>query len=220
LEVAVLFSSGLDSAVLASAEARASIVHPIYISCGLAWEEEELRAADRLLAAPAYRGVQPIARLAFTVSDLYPPHHWALRGVPPAFDTPDEDVYLTGRNVILLSKAAIHCVQRGIARVAIGTLAGNPFPDATTDFFNAMANAVSLGLAHNIAIEAPFMHMHKGDVIRLGQQLGVPLEQTLSCMNPRDGMHCGECSKCRERHDAFREAAVPDLTQYAQPPRR
>ncbi|HZM95970.1 MAG TPA: 7-cyano-7-deazaguanine synthase [Vicinamibacterales bacterium] len=220
MEVAVLFSSGLDSAVLASAEARASIVHPIYISCGLAWEEEELRAADRLLAAPAYRGVQPIARLAFTVSDLYPPHHWALRGVPPAFDTPDEDVYLTGRNVILLSKAAIHCVQRGIARVAIGTLAGNPFPDATTDFFNAMANAVSLGLAHNIAIEAPFMHMHKGDVIRLGQQLGVPLEQTLSCMNPRDGMHCGECSKCRERHDAFREAAVPDLTQYAQPPRR
>jgi len=220
LEVAVLFSSGLDSAVLASAEARASIVHPIYISCGLAWEEEELRAADRLLAAPAYRGVQPIARLAFTVSDLYPPHHWALRGVPPAFDTPDEDVYLTGRNVILLSKAAIHCVQRGIARVAIGTLAGNPFPDATTDFFNAMANAVSLGLAHDIAIEAPFMHMHKADVIRLGQQLGVPLEQTLSCMNPRDGMHCGECSKCRERHDAFREAAVPDLTQYAQPPRR
>ena len=220
MEVAVLFSSGLDSAVLASAEARASIVHPIYISCGLAWEEEELRAADRLLAAPAYRGVQPIARLAFTVSDLYPPHHWALRGVPPAFDTPDEDVYLTGRNVILLSKAAIHCVQRGIARVAIGTLAGNPFPDATTDFFNAMAKAVSLGLAHDIAIEAPFMHMHKGDVIRLGQQLGVPLEQTLSCMNPSDGMHCGECSKCRERHDAFREAAVPDLTHYAQPPQR
>ena len=220
MEVAVLFSSGLDSAVLASAEARASIVHPIYISCGLAWEEEELRAADRLLAAPAYRGVKPIARLAFTVSDLYPPHHWALRGVPPAFDTPDEDVYLTGRNVILLSKAAIHCVQRGIARVAIGTLAGNPFPDATTDFFNAMAKAASLGLAHDIAIEAPFMHMHKGDVIRLGQQLGVPLDQTLSCMNPRDGMHCGECSKCRERHDAFREAAVPDLTHYARPPQR
>jgi 7-cyano-7-deazaguanine synthase len=220
LEVAVLFSSGLDSAVLASAEARASTVHPIYVSCGLAWEEEELKAADRLLAAPAYRGVQPIARLAFTVSDLYPHHHWALRGVPPAFDTPDEDVYLTGRNVILLSKAAIHCVQRGIARVAIGTLAGNPFPDATTDFFNAMAKAVSLGLAHNIAIEAPFMQMHKGDVIRLGQQLGVPLEQTLSCMNPRDGLHCGECSKCRERHDAFRDAAVPDLTLYAQPPRR
>jgi 7-cyano-7-deazaguanine synthase len=220
MDVAVLFSSGLVSAVLASAEARASTVHPIYISCGLAWEEEELKAADRLLVAPAYRGVQPIARLAFTVSDLYPPHHWALRGVPPGFDTPDEDVYLTGRNVILLSKAAIHCAQRGIARVAIGTLAGNPFPDATTNFLTAMAKAVSLGLAHNIAIEAPFMQMHKGDVIRLGQQLGVPLDQTLSCMNPREGLHCGECSKCRERRDAFREAGIKDPTRYQRVPLR
>ncbi len=40
-----------------------------------------------------------------------PPTHWALRGEPPAFDTPDEDVYLTGRNVVLLSKAAIYCAQ-------------------------------------------------------------------------------------------------------------
>jgi 7-cyano-7-deazaguanine synthase len=220
LGVAVLFSAGLDSAVLAAAEARTSVVHPIYVSCGLAWEQEELDAAERLLIAPPYRSVQPVARLAFTVADLYPASHWALRGTPPAFDTPDEDVYLPGRNLVLLSKAAIHCAQRGIARIAIGTLAGNPFPDATTDFNNTFANAVSLVHAHKVAIDAPFTHMHKSDVIRLGNQLGVPLEQTLSCMNPRDGLHCGECSKCRERRDAFREVGVPDLTRYAHQPRR
>src|SRR5262245_49648324 len=103
LEVAVLFSSGLDSAVLAAAEARVSTVHPIYVSCGLAWEREELAAADRLFVTPAYRCVQPIVRLAFTVADLYSPNHWAIRGTPPGFDTPDEDVYLTGRNLVLLS---------------------------------------------------------------------------------------------------------------------
>jgi 7-cyano-7-deazaguanine synthase len=220
LEVAVLFSAGLDSAVLAAAEARASAVHPIYISCGLAWEQEERDATERLLASPAYRGLRPVARLTFTVSDLYPPSHWALRGTPPAFDTPDEDVYLTGRNVVLLSKAAIHCAQHGITRIAIGTLAGNPFPDATSDFFRTFANGLSLGLAHDIAIDAPFMDMHKSDVVRLGHQLGVPLELTLSCMNPRDGLHCGECSKCRERRDAFREAGVDDRTTYAVRPAR
>jgi 7-cyano-7-deazaguanine synthase len=220
LRVAVLFSAGLDSAVLAAAEARTSVVHPIYVSCGLAWEQQELEATERLLTATPYRGLQPVARLAFTVADLYPANHWALRGTPPAFDTPDEDVYLTGRNIVLLSKAAIYCAQRGITRIAIGTLAGNPFPDATTDFFSTFANAVSLGLAHKVAIDAPFMHMHKSDVIGLGHQLGVPFELTLSCMNPRDGLHCGECSKCRERRDAFRQAGIEDQSSYRQIPLR
>jgi 7-cyano-7-deazaguanine synthase len=220
LEVAVLFSAGLDSAVLAASEARASKVHPIYVSCGLAWEAEELKVADRLLATPAYRGVQPIARLTFTVADLYPAHHWALTGRPPGFDTPDEDVYLTGRNLVLLTKAGVHCAQRRISRIAIGTLAGNPFPDATPDFFNTLAKALSLGLAHEIAVAAPFEQVHKSDVIRLGRELGVPLELTLSCMNPRAGLHCGECSKCRERRDAFREAGFEDPTRYRQVPIR
>ena len=218
--VGVLLSAGLDSAVLVAAEQRTSTVYPIYICCGLAWEPEELASIDRLLAAPLFRDTHPVARLTFTVADLYPPHHWALRGTPPAFDTPDEDVYLTGRNVVLLSKAAIHCAQQGITRIAIGTLAGNPFPDATSDFFTAFATAVSLGLAHKVAIDAPFISMHKSDVIRLGHQLGVPLELTLSCMNPRDGLHCGECSKCRERRDAFREVTNEDRTRYAMRPAR
>jgi 7-cyano-7-deazaguanine synthase len=62
--------------------------------------------------------------------------------------------------------------------------------------------------------------MHKADVVRLGIELGVPLELTLSCMNPRDGMHCGQCSKCRERRDAFNEVGVADPTKYATPPIR
>jgi 7-cyano-7-deazaguanine synthase len=216
----VLFSAGLDSAVLAAAEARASTVHPIYVSCGLAWEREELVAVAQLLTTPAFRGVRRVAQLTFTVADLYPPSHWALRGTPPAFDTPDEDVYLTGRNLILASKAAVYCAQHRLSRIAFGTLAGNPFPDATPDFFSALSRASSLGLAHEIAIDAPFLHMHKSDVVRLGRELGVPLELTLSCMNPRDGLHCGDCSKCRERRDAFREAGIEDPTRYRQTPVR
>ena len=62
--------------------------------------------------------------------------------------------------------------------------------------------------------------MEKSDVIRLGVELGVPLELTLSCMNPRNGLHCGQCSKCRERRDAFNDAGVADPTAYATPPLR
>ena len=206
--------------MLAAAEARTSQVHPIYVSAGLAWEREELEAVDRLLATSVYGDLKAVARLTFTVEDLYPSTHWALRGTPPAFDTPDEDVYLTGRNIILLSKAAIYCAQQKISRIALGPLAGNPFPDATGEFFRAMARAMSLGLAIDLTIDAPFVTMDKRDVIRLGVELGVPLELTLSCMNPGGGRHCGQCSKCRERRDAFREVGVTDPTLYASPPLR
>jgi 7-cyano-7-deazaguanine synthase len=188
---------------------------------GLAWEAAELAALRRLLAAPPLAGrLAPLAALTFTVRDLYPATHWALRGEPPAFDTPDEDVYLTGRNVALLSKAGIYCAQHRIARVALGPLAGNPFPDATPQFFAAMGEALSLGLAHRLEIAAPLASLHKSDVIRLGVELGVPMELTLSCMNPPQERHCGRCSKCRERRDAFNEAGVPDPTAYAVTPVR
>jgi 7-cyano-7-deazaguanine synthase len=220
-QTGVLLSAGLDSAVLAAVEARTAVVHPIYVSAGLAWEADELRALDRLLSAPPLAGnAAPLARLTFTVRDLYPATHWALRGEPPGFDTPDEHVYLAGRNVVLLSKAAIYCAQHRISRIALGPLAGNPFPDATREFFDAMARALSIGLAQPIEVHTPFATMHKADVVKLGLSLGMPLELTLSCMNPRGGLHCGQCSKCRERRDAFDAAGISDPTTYASPPPR
>ena len=48
----VLLSAGLDSAVLAAAEARTGRVQPIYVSAGLAWEAREIAALERLLRAP------------------------------------------------------------------------------------------------------------------------------------------------------------------------
>jgi 7-cyano-7-deazaguanine synthase len=221
MTTAVLLSAGLDSAVLAAAEARTARVRPIYVSAGLAWETEELAALERLLVKPPFAGrLDPLVQLTFPVRDLYPATHWALRGEPPAFDTPDEDVYLTGRNVILLSKAGVYCAQHDIARIVIGPLAGNPFPDATTAFFETMGRALSLGLAHRLSIAAPFMTMDKSDVVRLGAALQVPLALTLSCMNPQQGQHCGRCSKCRERRDAFAGAGVEDPTGYAAAPLR
>jgi len=216
--VAVLFSSGLDSAVLVAHAARenpAARVQPVYVSAGLAWEHEERAMADRLLGSGALAArVLPLVALTVDMRDVYPPTHWAIRGEPPAYDTPDEDVYIEGRNIVLLSKTSVFMARAGIPLVMIGPLSGNPFPDATPDFFDTMARALSIGLAAPIAIAAPFAAMDKADVIRLGRTLGVPLELTLSCMQPRQGLHCGRCSKCRERIDAFREAGGEDPTRY------
>src|SRR5688572_28573453 len=139
---AVLLSAGLDSAVLAAAEARHGAVHPVYVSVGLAWEANELAMLAALLATPPYASLAQLARLSFPAADVYSPTHWAIVGTPPGFDTPDEDVYLTGRIVMLLSKAGIHCAQKQIGRIAIGPLAGNPFTDATPEFFPSMSHTL------------------------------------------------------------------------------
>jgi 7-cyano-7-deazaguanine synthase len=216
---AVLCSGGLDSVVLAAHEARTGPVHLIYVAAGLAWEPVEERVLARLAAARAFGGrPTPIVRLAVDMHDVYPASHWAIRGDSPGYHTPDEDVYIDGRNVVLLSKAAVWCARHGVTRLAIGPLAGNPFPDATPQFFAAMAHALSLGLARPLEIVAPFAALHKADVVRLGVSLGVPLELTLSCMSPAGEGHCGRCSKCRERQQAFAAAGVKDPTVYAAPP--
>lgn len=214
---AVLFSSGLDSAVLLAHAAREARAVPLYVSVGLAWEADEIAIAARLLATPPYRNAAPLVTLRFDMRDVYPASHWAVRGKAPAYDTPDSDVYLEGRNLVLLTKAAVFMAREKLTRVLLGPLAGNPFPDATPEFFGALQRALSLGLDHSIAIEAPFASMHKAQVVTLGAQLGVPMELTLSCMQPVAGRHCGRCSKCRERRDGFKEAGLRDPTEYETP---
>lgn len=219
---AVLFSGGLDSAVLVALERRShDPLWPIHVRAGLAWEDAEARAIARLMAVPPLTGrVRPVTTLQLDMRDVYPPTHWAVVGKPPAYDTPDEDVYLEGRNLVLSSKAAVLCARLHVERLALGPLAGNPFPDATPEFIAALSRALSLGLGRDLHVVTPLVTMHKEDVIKLGLELGVPLELTLSCMNPVGDRHCGQCSKCRERHDAFLAAGIEDPTEYVRLSRR
>jgi 7-cyano-7-deazaguanine synthase len=217
----VLCSAGLDSAVLVALEAREWLVQPVYVSVGLAWEAAERALLDRLAealnGAAARRGrIAPPVKLEVGMLDVYPSAHWAVRGTPPAYDSPDEEVYLEGRNVVLLAKAAVFAARERISRIALGPLAANPFPDATPEFFQTMARALSLGLGRSLDIVTPLAHLHKADVIKLGVELDVPFQLTMSCMNPVDGRHCGRCSKCRERHYGFRDAGIEDGTEYAE----
>jgi 7-cyano-7-deazaguanine synthase len=224
MPTAVLLSGGLDSAVLLADEAQRDEVQPVYISVGLAWEAAEREAVGLFLrdGLPDRSKVRPLVALSVDMTDVYPAAHWAVQGQPPAYHTPDEDVYLPGRNIVLLGKAGVFCAAAGIGRLVIGTLDHNPFPDATPSFRAAMATALSLGLGHQVEIAAPYARTAKAGVIARGRDLGVRLELTLSCMNPlaNEGQfprHCGTCSKCRERHDAFLEAGVADRTDYADP---
>src|SRR4029453_6391077 len=179
---AVLLSGGLDSAGLLADEGVGGPVQPIYVSVGLAWEPAELQTVRLFLDWLARRAEQigarlsvlPLIALNVDMRDVYAATHWAVKGEPPAYNTPDEDVYLPGRNIVLLGKAAVYCAVAGLDRIVLGTLAVNPFPDATPEFRDTLSRALSLGLAHKLQIEAPYAGTNKAEVIRRGAALGVP----------------------------------------------
>ena len=216
--LAVLVSGGLDSAVLLAEAARAyPAVYPLYVRSGLRWEGVERTHLDRFLAAIRTPTLRPLHVLELPVADLYG-RHWSVtgEGVPGA-DTPDEAVYLPGRNVLLLSKALIWCHLHGVPELATAPLGSNPFPDATPAFYAEFAAVVGRAVgdapAHAVRVIRPYAALHKADVLRRGR--GLPLGDTFSCLHPVGGLHCGRCNKCAERQQGFRDAGMDDPTQYA-----
>ena len=212
--VCALVSGGLDSCVLVAELAkRYRHVHPLYIRQGLAWERAELRAIRQFLLevgarhAVPQRTIRPLVVLDLPSSDLYG-QHWSVTGrrVPGA-KTRDEAVYLPGRNLMLLSKAAVFCELNKIPVIAVGSLGHNPFPDATPKFFRDFARV------SGVRVIAPFRRLTKVQVVRRGR--GWPLYLSFSCLAPQRGRHCGRCNKCAERRRAFRDAGVADKTVYA-----
>lgn len=211
--VGVLASGGLDSCVLAADLVRQGYrVQPFYVRCGLLWEREELAALHAFLKAVAATTLDELVVFDLPLDDLYG-HHWSIdgRNVPDA-DSADEAVYLPGRNALLAIKPLLWCGMHEIRHLALATLAGNPFPDATDQFFRDFAAALHEATASQVSILHPFAAMKKEDVVQLGQ--GLPLELSFSCIAPTDGRHCGHCNKCAERRRAFHLLALNDPTKY------
>lgn len=195
--VCVLIGGGLDSAAaVARALERGDEVHPLYVRCGFVWERAELRWVARQMKALKSPRLKPL--FVMGARDLCRwPGHWSRGGA----GAPDEDsawdaVYLPGRNFLLFACAASYCRRTGVRRVAIGTLRGNPFPDATPLFRRRTAALVRDSYGVTLSFEAPFSRWSKARVARRWPRLA---ELAFSCISPRGLSPCGKCTKCAER---------------------
>ena len=211
-KVAVLSSGGLDSAILLADLARNSQVFPIYVEAGLVWERNEKESLEKFLDALANPAIEPVAYLSVPVAPILD-SHWSVTGTAvPGASAPDSEMFIPGRNILLIALAAVWCSTHDVGRIAIGSLGGNPFPDATPEFFESFGKVLSAGLGHTVTVEAPFRGRNKAELIQSHGEL--PLELSLTCANPSNHSHCGDCNKCTERREAFQEAGVVDRTKY------
>lgn len=212
--IGLLISGGLDSCILLGhLLAQRQRVRPFYVRSGLCWEAAELECLKRFLEAVDCERLEELVVLELPLGDLYT-GHWSISGKGvPAAATPDEAVYLPGRNALLVVKALLWCHLHGIHQLALAPLQSNPFPDAGEEFFSSFSQAMNTAAQGQVEIVRPFGNLDKRKVMRLGSEL--PLELTFSCIAPQGRIHCGQCNKCGERQTAFLQAGMEDNTPYA-----
>jgi len=119
------------------------------------------------------------------------------------------------RNMILLSLAAGHAISLQFDTVAYAAHAGDHtiYPDCRPEFATAMDEALKLCDWNTISLYRPFVQLSKQDLVRKGNELGVPFEKTWSCYAGND-KHCGKCGTCVERKEAFELVGLLDPTEY------
>jgi len=182
------------------------------------------RGARDGLAVPVPRADSRHVRpLVWTVDmhDVYAATHWAGARSPPAYHTPTRTYIFQGATSSSSAKAGVYLRDGETGRLVLGTLAHNPFPDATPEFRTAMGSRAHARPCAPARDRCAVCRVEQGGRVARGATLPIPFELTLSCMNPlvtrgsslvarnaaenranerratRVAAHCGLCSKCR-----------------------
>ncbi|MHC1579741.1 MAG: 7-cyano-7-deazaguanine synthase, partial [Candidatus Alkanophagales archaeon] len=90
------------------------------------------------------------------------------------------------------------------------------YPDNSEDFverFNATLEFAVASFSKPPVVITPLVRLLKPQIVRLGVEVGAPLELTWSCYLGGE-RHCGVCEACVRRKNAFRAAGVEDPTDY------
>lgn len=127
------------------------------------------------------------------------------------------------RNALMLDVAVAVAVAKGARFVGTAVHAGDHavYPDCRPEFIQSFERTALLAnegfIADHFHIAAPFIDQTKADIARMGNSLGVDWTRTWSCYKGGE-VHCGSCSTCFERREAFQLAGVTDPTEYLATP--
>ena len=119
------------------------------------------------------------------------------------------------RNGIMLSIAIGIAESNQLKKVLIANHGGDHtiYPDCRPQFIQAIDAAANAGTFVKVRVEAPYTNITKGDIARIGKQLGLDYTETWSCYKGGE-KHCGKCGTCIERKEALQEAGIHDATEY------
>jgi 7-cyano-7-deazaguanine synthase len=211
MKAVLLLSGGLDSTALLHVLLRGDTeVHALSFDYGQRHHRELLAAAEncRQLSVPHeivdVTAFRKLLRGSALTDDIDVPHgHYR-----------DENMRLTvvpNRNMILLSLAIGYAVSICADAVAYAAHGGDHaiYPDCRPEFVEAMNKVAALANYRPILILTPFLHLDKGQILRVGLEAGMNPALTWTCY--QGGPHpCQKCGACVERAEAFAACGAVD----------
>jgi len=224
----VLLSGGMDSATaLAIAKAEGFDVLALTVDYGQR-HRREIEAAERVARRFAVRehrianvDLSSVGGSALTDRGIRVPKQRRLEEIGQGIPV----TYVPARNAIFLSYALGVAEATGAKAIYIAAnfLDSSGYPDCRPEFFKAFQEVARLGTKRGvegdvIEIRTPLVDMTKAEIVRRGEELGVPWALTWSCYQG-GAKACGSCDACQLRLKGFREAGVKDPLPYARAPR-
>ncbi|GAB3645007.1 7-cyano-7-deazaguanine synthase [Ramlibacter alkalitolerans] len=207
----VMVSGGCDSATALFVTAKSFKPRAVFFDIGQMSADFELTAARQVCRA---------ADVPLEVVDLSGMKHFFLGLV----NRPELAIGFYGGIVAesagpncphgLFGVASTYCVSAGIDVLVTGMHAEDkPGAAAMKEYLQTWGAAIRKLQPTQFDFSFPLLDMGKADVLKLGEESGVPLHLTRSCTRPT-WRHCGTCPACTERRQAFKLAGVTDRTEY------
>ena len=217
-----VLSGGLDSTVATATFKDDYKIHALTFDYGQRSAEmeiksahavcEELGAEHTVIKLP---WLSELGRSALTSNNDVPePGIKELDNMGSSIETALK-VWVPGRNIVFTAIANSFCESMGAEIIIVGwdLEEAATFPDNSKEFLKAFNNVLEVGSFDKIKIEAPLIDMNKIDIVKLGNDIGAPMNLSYSCYKGFED-HCGVCESCMRKIRAFTDAKIEDKTVY------
>jgi len=214
----VLVSGGLDSCITAAIACKDYNASFLHLNYGQRTEKRELQAFNDL--ANFYNIKHKLVVDAGFFSKIGGSSLTDEKIHVSKADLDSKEIpssYVPFRNANILSIAVSWAEVIGASYIFIGAVEedSSGYPDCRQEFYDAFNKAVELGTKpeSKIIIVTPVINMKKWEIVKLGIELGAPVQLSWSCYQD-EVLACGECDSCALRLQAFEQAGTKDPIKY------
>ena len=208
-----VFSGGLDCTVATSVYAKDYEIHAITFNYGQKALNQEINASRKICEKMGWSHevidlpwLSEISNSSLnTDADIPEPSENDLDDYSKSSESAS-NVWVPARNTVFTSIALSYAESVGAEIIIVGWNGeeGETFLDNSKEYMEEFNRLISVGSHEKIRIEAPCIDLDKEEIVKLGVEIGAPIELSYSCYKGGD-KPCGVCESCMRRKRAFQK---------------